>query len=196
MNSLNIKVEVKQLVGWKEAYIAALDTEGKTIPKDLKEPSDKWKKSLLLPEHSPIRVPIYKVKWTGIPYFVAMHLVRHHIGIVDPYEPFVSTQRTDRVGDDIPRDKKSQTDPVSLSLIFNCNSIISVSRKRICSCASPETTYAWNLAIKELEKIDPITASVAVRECIYRGFCPERKCCGYVNTSDYLIKLHQYRTKL
>ena len=185
-------IKVKQLIGWKEAYIEALNTENKDPIEPIKEPSDKWKKGLLLAEHSPIRVPTYRFFWSEIPYCFAMHLVRHHVGI----QPFVGTQRDDRVQDDISRDDKSQTAPVRLSIMLNCNSIINISRKRLCSCASTETKIAWRGALEELKKVDPITYSVCVQECIYRGFCPERKCCGYIDTKDFAHKLDQYRTKL
>lgn len=46
-------VYIRQATSWARAYWAALRTEGKDSKG--KEPSDRWKKSILLCEHSPIR---------------------------------------------------------------------------------------------------------------------------------------------
>ena len=47
-----------------------------------------------------------------------------------------------------------------------------------------------------MKEIDPIMAKHMVRECVYRGFCPELKCCGFVNTSKFQEELSNYRTKI
>jgi len=211
-------VKVEQLVGWKEAYIEALNTENKD-PKELKEPSNKWKKSMLIAEHSPIRIPTYRFFWSEIPYWVAMHLVRHHVGV----QPFVGTQRDDRnnefeivklsffekllnwLGNTFysqkpfgvtSRKKKPQDTPVRLSMVLNANAVINISKERLCKCASKETRDAWQEALTELSKVDSVLYWVCVPKCLYRGFCPERKSCGYINTTDYTVKLGNYRTKL
>ena len=59
-------------------------------------PTAAWKKKILLAEHSPIRLMQFAWKWSDLPYWVSVHIVRHKIGI----EHFVSTQRTDRTGVD------------------------------------------------------------------------------------------------
>ena len=45
-----------------------------------------------------------------------------------------------------------------------------------------------------MTEVDPVLASVMVRECIYRGFCPEMRCCGYVDTPEYQKELREYRS--
>ena len=77
----------------------------------------------------------------------------------------------------------------------NAQALISISRKRLCSCASKETREAWQQVKDEIEKIDPALSSKMVRECIYRGFCPEfDKCCGFASTDEYQRQLKQYRS--
>lgn len=64
-------VEVIQETPWKRALNAARRTVGKA-PLD-KEPSDKWKDSILFAEHSPIRLVEYRLSWTGIRQWVTVH---------------------------------------------------------------------------------------------------------------------------
>lgn len=152
-----------------------------------KYPDDKWKKSILLAEHSPIRKIKFSWKWTNLKSWVSVHFVRHHLGILH----YVSTQRTDRTGVD--RDYLRQDALVEHECEANAQALINISRKRLCFQASQETRVAWQKVKEEVKKHDPILASVMVRECIYRGFCPEMKSCGYCNTEDFQKKLEQYR---
>lgn len=39
--------------------------------------------------------------------------------------------------------------------------------------------------VARTEKIDPVLVSKCVPTCVYRGFCPELKCCGYANTHQF-----------
>lgn len=76
----------------------------------------------------------------------------------------------------------------------NAQAIINISRKRLCNCASPETREAWKLFLDEVVKPnEPELYSVCVKECIYRGFCPEFKSCGYHKTEAYKKELQEYR---
>jgi hypothetical protein len=59
--------------------------------------------------------------------------------------------------------------------------------------AAPETRRAWTEVKNEIAKDDPVLASVMVAECVYRGFCPEMKSCGYCNTPEYREELTRYR---
>jgi hypothetical protein len=170
---------------WREVADSARTTVGLDV--GTKEPSSKWKKQILLAEHSPIRQLQFKWKWTNLPYWVSVHIVRHWLGILH----FVKTSRSDRTG--IQRDKLPQDNPVDHECIANAQALINISRKRLCNKASPETKEAWELVIASLNDKDSILASVCVPECIYRGFCPEFKSCGYVNTLKYLNELEKYR---
>ena len=150
-------------------------------------PSDFWKKNILLAEHSPIRKIKFSWKWTGLKSWVSVHFVRHWLGILH----WVTTQRVDRTGVD--RDKSPQNTPVEHECEANAQALINISRKRLCSQASPETRKAWLEVKAEVKKNDPILASVMVKECIYRGFCPELYPCGYSETEAYKRELEEYR---
>lgn len=152
-------------------------------------PDDKWKKTILLAEHSPIRKIKVGWKWKDLLSWVSVHFVRHKIGI----EHFVSTQRTDRTG--VNRDTLPQGASVDHECEANAQALIFISRRRLCGQASKETREAWKEVLSEVEKKDPVLASVCVPECIYRGFCPEFKSCGYVNTPDYKRRLEEYRSR-
>lgn len=84
-------------------------------------------------------------------------------------------------------------DEVSHEIEANAQALINISRKRLCHAASPETQAAWNKVKNEISKHDPILSSVMVKECIYRGFCPEFYSCGYEKTEAYQKALKEYR---
>lgn len=153
-----------------------------------KYPTDSWKKTILLCEHSPIRKIKIAWKWE-IPSWVSVHFVRHKIGI----EHWVTTQRTDRTGVD--RSVLPQGAMVRHECEANAQAVIFMSRRRLCKQASPETRAAWQEVVNDIGAADPVLASVCVPECIYRGFCPEFKSCGYVNTNEYAKRLEEYRRK-
>ncbi len=152
-------------------------------------PSDSWKKTMLLAEHSPIRRIRFGWKWIDLKSWISVHFVRHKHGI----EHWVTTQRTDRTGVD--RDASRQDAKVSHECEANAQALIFISRRRLCSQASKETREAWKEVREVVRKEDPILASVMVPECIYRGFCPEFKSCGYVNTEAYQKALENYRKR-
>ncbi len=152
-------------------------------------PTDSWKKTILLAEHSPIRRIRFSWKWENLKSWVSVHFVRHWLGI----SHWVSTQRTDRTG--VPRDKLPQDALVVHECEANAQALINISRKRLCNQASSETRAAWQEVKKRVSEADPILGSVMVPECIYRGFCPEFHSCGYVNTEEYAKRLAEYRSK-
>lgn len=171
---------------WREIKDNALFTIHK---KNGKYPDSKWKKEMLLSEHSPIRTGRLIVEIYDIPEFVIMHLVRHHVG----FTPFVSTLRDDRVSyenGEIPnRETKN-----NLRFEGNFQALINISRKRLCSCASKETREVWEAVKKEISNFEPELAQCMVRECVYRGFCPEMEkvSCKYCTTSEYEQELEEY----
>lgn len=168
----------------KEAARTTISKEGSG-----KYPDDSWKKTILLAEHSPIRKIKFGWRWKDLKSWVSVHFVRHKIGI----EHWVSTQRTDRTG--INRDLKTQDSPVYHECEADAQALINISRRRLCGQASKETRDAWIEVKNEVNIRDPILASVMVPECVYRGFCPEFKSCGYVNTDAYRQQLERYRRK-
>lgn len=180
-------VYIKQATSWARAYWAALKTEGKDSKG--KEPSDKWKKSMLLCEHSPIRTVEYDIEIPSLRQWVTVHLVRHWLGFI----PFIHSQREDRRELSVPRDELPQGSLNDMAASVNAQALINISRKRLCGKASKETREAWRAVKKEMERVDPVMASVMVPECVYRGFCPERMSCMFVKTEVYKRMLEEYR---
>jgi hypothetical protein len=181
---------VVQETPWQRALNAARRTVGKPFLD--KEPSDKWKDAILFAEHSPIRLVEYRISFEGIRQWVTTHLVRHWLGFI----PFVHSQREDRRDLGIPRDELPQGAENDADFVANAQALINISRKRLCNCASKETKAAWLSVKNEMEKVDPIMAKHMVPECIYRGFCPELKSCGYVDTKKYQEDLQKYRSRI
>jgi len=176
-------IEIKST--WREVADAARTTVN--MDKGTREPSSVWKKKILLSEHSPIRQLIIKWQWVDLKYWVSVHFVRHKVGI----EHFVGTQRTDRTGED--REIKNQSAPVTHECIANAQAVINISRKRLCSGASKESRQAWTAVLQSLQEKEPELFSVCVPECVYRGFCPEMKSCGFADTPEYSLQLEKYR---
>ena len=186
MDDKGVHVTVTRPDTWQEVKDAAMSTIGKTSSK---YPSTEWKTRMLFAEHSPIRQLVYKIRFENIPYYVAMHLVRHKVGV----EHYVSTQREDRTGED--RAGKPQDAPVTLTMTANAQAVINISRKRLCNQAHPETRKAWAEAVRQIITLDPEMRAVCVPECVYRGFCPEfNPCGGYMGREWVLAELEQART--
>lgn len=174
-----MKIEVKAITDNKEI----LDACRVTIWKDSlnKEPSEEFMKKIYKAEHSPIRDKWFVINITGIKSWLATHFVRHSVG----YTPYVSTQRDDRIEYTGSRDDRKQGELVNMRITLNAQSIINVSRKRLCGQAHKEAQQLWNDIIKKLNLIDEHLATNCVEECVYRGFCPEINCCGRIN-SEYI----------
>lgn len=171
-----MKVEIVDYTdNWQAVKNAAMNTIG---IENGKYPDSAWKWKMLQAEHSPIRLLELTIRMVDIPYWVSVHLTRHKIGI----EHFVSTQRTDRTG--INRAKLPQNNPVCHTIRVNAQALITISRKRLCRQASPETRSAWRQVIAAVREVEPELAALCVPECVYRGFCPELKPCGFYETLE------------
>lgn len=110
-----MKVEI---VNYSDQWQAVKDAAMNTIGIESgKYPTEKWKRKMLLAEHSPIRLIELTVRITDIPYWVSVHFTRHKIGI----EHFVSTQRTDRTGEN--RNEKPQSALVDYTFRANATSL-------------------------------------------------------------------------
>ena len=181
-----MKVELKNVKGtWEEVANRARTTVSKG---ELgKEPSDNFKKRILMAEHSPIRGLIYCFKISNLKSWVATHFVRHHVGV----EKWVSTQRTDRTG--VNRDELPQGEEVTMELEANAQALINMSRKRLCSQASSETREVMQAIKKEVSERDEFLARVMVKECVYRGFCTEMKSCNHDKKETFKKELEDYR---
>lgn len=165
-----MKTEILKIKGdWEEVVNDCRATVGKEALG--KEPSQKFKRDILISEHSPIRDIQIKWRWRNIKSWVATHWVRHK------WECFVRTQRTDRTG--INRDELPQDAPVDFTGDANTQALIDTMRKRLCYQASPETRkYAEDLKVA-IHAVEPEISDVLVPNCVYRCGCPELQTCGY-----------------
>ena len=183
-----MRVEIERVTNWKRALNAARWTVGKEPLS--KEPSNEWKDKIIRAEHSPIRLVEFDIWIEDIPAFVAAHFVRHHQGI----EKFQCTNREDRR--EVNPEEINRLTPVNLMLSCNVQALINISRKRLCKCAHAETIKVWQAVKDAIAEIDPIVAKYMVRECVYRGFCPEEKSCGKAIGNHYKEELIKYRTRI
>lgn len=149
---LAIKNACRQTVSMKESKL---------------EPTEEWKKKLLVCRHSPLRIGEILVQIEDIPFFVMGHLVRHSVGCT----PFVSTSRSDRTG--VPREERKQTDLVSMQMIFNIESILNISEKRLCNCADIETIKVWRAVLQAIKEYEPEVVWASVPSGIAHGGCTE-----------------------
>ena len=138
-----------------------------------KEPSEKFKRQLLISEHTPIRLLEVDWTWEDIYSWVATHWSRHK------FEKFISTQRDDRKEHDISRGEMPQNTLVTFDGYANMQSLIDAMRKRLCYQASPETRELAEDFKKALHETCPEMADVLVPNCIYRCGCPEMTACPY-----------------
>lgn len=162
---------------WQEVVDTCRATSGKGSLGH--EPSEDFKRRILIAEHSPIRRISVSWVWKGIKSWIATHWSRHK------WECFISTQRTDRTG--TPRDKLPQDAPVVFEGEANVQALIDSMRKRLCSQADPETrAYAEDFKAA-LYEIQPEISDVLVPNCVYRCGCPEMQTCGMY---EWWLKFH------
>lgn len=161
---------IVSIIEWQVDWLGIKNLCKKTINMDDtdKEPIREWKRKLLIAEHSPLRHSLITIQIDNIPYAMAMHFVRHHVGVT----PYVGTSRTDRTGVD--RTTRSQMDPVSMRMDLNIQSLIQISRKRLCNEADVTTQKIWLEVIKKVAEYDQDIAWACVKECIRDGGCPEK----------------------
>lgn len=167
-----MKTEILKIKGdWMEVVDDCRSTVGK--PSLGKEPSENFKRKILIAEHSPIRDIFIKWRWSDIKSWISTHWVRHK------WECFVKSQRTDRTG--IDRDALRQDALVDFTGEANTQHLIDTMRKRLCYQASPETReYAEDFKMA-LYETQPEISDVLVPNCIYRCGCCEMQTCGHFN---------------
>lgn len=164
MNDFKL-LEVKG--SWSEVLDACRSTVSKKFLN--KEPSEEFKRAILVSEHSPIRTKLFKWIWYDLPYWVSTHFARHHIG----FEKWISTQRNDRQ-DNYDREQAPQDAPVTFIGEGNTQALINMSKVRLCFTASKKTRDKMVQLKEEIKKVDKTTAWGMVPSCIYRGGCPEK----------------------
>lgn len=175
----NVKVEIKKLTDWERVVDAARFTQRKEGLG--KEPSQEFKKQMIISEHSPIRLLEFDIKVYGIPYCNMGHFVRHVHA-----QPFVSTSRPDITGSKVSRHDMPQDAPVNMQLSLNAQEIINISRLRLCRKADKVTRSIWYKVVNELSKIEPELAKACQPQCVFKGYCSEWKCCGLIQTELYI----------
>lgn len=112
----------------KECTLVTVGKEAKTLP------TEEWKHRLLMARHSPIRELKFVFRITDLPYWVSVHLVRHHVGC----QPYVRSQRNDRQAA-YDREKAPQDAPVDMIWSMNADALITIASKRLCNQAAKET---------------------------------------------------------
>jgi len=182
-----MKIEIKRITSWERVLNACRMTVNKKYL--AKEPSDEFKKKLIRCEHSPLRLLEFDITFHDVPYWVHTELVRHHIGV----EKFVTTSRPDRTGSKMTRHEMPQDALVSMMFAINAQTLINVSKVRLCFLAAKETREIWSAVINALRDVEPMLADACVPTCIYRGFCPEIESCGYSQTEKWSERLSSYR---
>lgn len=157
---------------WAWVKTCALNTVGL---KAVNAPTEEWKQKLLESEHSPMRE-----LWFGfrleIPYWVSVHLVRHHDGI----NHYVRSQRDDRQRtESVPRAEKPQGEIVEHIISVNAQELVYIAHKRLCNQASKETREVVRAMCDLVIAEYPEFKSVLVPLCEYRnGKCTEFNPCG------------------
>lgn len=166
-----MKTEILKIKGdWEEVVNDCRVTVAK--PPLGKEPSDKFKRDILISEHDPIRDIEIKFRWRNIPYWIAMHWKTHI------WRSRTNTQRNDRQTS-YDRRKAPQDALVDFVGDPNVQHLIDSWRKRLCRMAAPETReYAEDFKIV-VHDPEPQISYVLVPNCIYRCGCPEPSGCQW-----------------
>lgn len=145
-----------------------------TVGKDSnKQPTEAFKRKMLIAMHSPIRELKFVFRITDLPYWVGGHLVRHVHA-----QPYMKTQRNDRQ-DDYDRTKAPQDAPVSMIWSVNAEELMTISHKRLCTKASPETREVVKKICDLVVESYPEFKGLLVPQCEFRnGICQEFESCG------------------
>ena len=151
---------------WKRVKNHCRTTDNKDFTDN--DATDEFKKKLLISEHTPIRLLEFDWSWKSIYYWVSTEWSRHK------FEKFISSQRDDRLKDDIPRGKKPQDALVNFDGYGNMQNIIDGWRKRLCRKATKEARELAEDFKYELHKTHPLESNVLVPNCVYRFGCPEQ----------------------
>lgn len=130
-------------------------------------PTPSFKYSLLISEHSPIRLITVMWRWDKMKSWVTVHFARHWLG----WEKWIGTRRSDRIHQD--RNELRQDELIPMEVCASAQALITVSRTRLCFQASPETRMHMEDVKEVLHLEQPELSDVMVPNCVYRGLCPE-----------------------
>ena len=149
----------------------ALGTVGKETDK---VPTPEWKHRILEARHSPIRDLMFRFVLRDIPYFVSVHMVRHHIGV----NWYVQSQRNDRQNK-YDRNAARQDAPVTVRMSINAEELMVIANKRLCNLASPETRALVRMICDEVLKVCPEFEGLLGPFCKFHGgVCHEMYPCN------------------
>lgn len=170
-----MKISYERLVGPSHVYQALAATTGKNLVPQKTISYDTWA-SLVASAwgvpHSPTRVVKYRFVMEDIPYWISVHLVRHHIGV----QFYVQSQRNDNN-----RDEKRQDSLVNIVMDINANALITLGKARLCNKAASETRGLVQSIRRELtnskDAYDRIVGGYMRRTCEVYQTCFEPKPC-------------------
>jgi len=155
---------------WKTVLRVARITQNK--PDTGKEPSDDWKKKLILSRHSPLRMIEFLIEGDA-PGFVLNHIARHSY---QSPQPFIGTAREDITGVERPLDTAIRT----FALYLNADALIEMCEQRVCFKAHQKTRDLIYDIILEVKNIEPLLAEVLqFMPCEKTGICREFEPCFY-----------------
>ncbi len=156
------------LMWMKECTVGTIGKEARTPP------TIEFVRKMLIARHSPIRELNFSYVLRDIPYWVSVHLVRHHVG----FQAYVQSQRNDRQTN-YDRTKAPQDAPVTMRITLNAEALLTLANKRLCMKASPETREVVQRMCSLAEKVMPELRGLLVPMCEYHdGVCDEIEGCG------------------
>ena len=137
-------------------------------------PSENWKTRILAARHSPIRYGMFSFLIEDVPYYVSVHLVRHHEG----FQPYIRSQRNDRQSEYV-RNSARQDAPVSMILDINAEAMMNIANKRLCGKADPATRALVQAMCDAVLQRNPEFKPFLTPACVYHGgVCHEMAPCG------------------
>ena len=148
---------------------------GTMLGKEAKtKPDSAWTHRILEARHSPIRELWYKFVLRDIPYWLSVHLVRHHVGV----NCYVQSQRNDRQSK-YDRNSARQDAPVTMRMSLNAEALMTLANKRLCYQASSETRIVVEEMCRLAIEATPELEGLLIPMCEYHGnTCHEMKPCG------------------
>ena len=162
--------DTDDLMWLKECTVGTMGKESRKLP------TPEFVRRLLVARHSPIRELRFSYVIRDLPYWVSVHLVRHHVG----FQPYVQSQRNDRQND-YDRTKAPQDAPITMRVTLNAEALLNLANKRLCGKASPETREVVQRMCALAEKVMPELRGLLVPMCEYHGgVCHEIQSCGRV----------------
>lgn len=136
-------------------------------------PPMEWKRKILRARHSPIRELPFAFELVNIPYWVSVHLCRHHVGC----QPYVRSQRNDRQSE-YDRNTAPQNAPVNMIWTMNAEALMTIASKRLCNKASKETREVVERMCKlVLEYCPEFMGQLVPSCCQHYGGCHEMTRC-------------------